>query len=62
MGNNPYIEADAPPPPSKAYVLTVVLADGSEVDIAVDPEELPEADDGNYGSVLSILLANGVGN
>ena len=57
MGTNPYIDADAPPPPQKAYRLTV--ANTGEV-IDVDPDNLPDADEGYPGSILTLLLEAGI--
>ena len=57
MGTNPYIDAAAPPPPTKPYRLTV--KNNGQV-IAVDPDDLPEHYDGAQGSVLALLLAAGV--
>ena len=60
MGRNPYIDAEAPPLPDRPYRLTVRTPDGKERLIDVDPDDLPQNYDGNLGSILSILLANGV--
>jgi len=57
MGTNPYIDAAAPPPPTRPYRLTV--KNTGQV-IQVDPADLPESYDGNVGSVLSLLLRAGV--
>ena len=57
MAINPYIDADAPPPPKKKYKLT--LQNTGQV-FEVDPEALPVDEEGQVGSVLSTLLANGV--
>ena len=57
MGKNPYIDAEAPPPPTRAYNLTV---DNTGQVIVVDPDNLPEAHDGHEGSLLTILLAAGI--
>lgn len=57
MGTNPYIDAAAPPPPTRPYRLTV--KNTGQV-IAVDPAALPENYDGAEGSVLALLLAAGV--
>lgn len=60
MGTNPYIDADAPPPPERPYTLTV-LGDGQVVaTIEVDPAALPDHEEGQSGSILSLLLANGI--
>lgn len=56
MGTNPFIDAEAPPPPSRKYRLT--LKNSGEV-IEVDPAALPDHD-GQPGSVLSLLLEAGV--
>lgn len=56
MGTNPYIDAEAPPPPRKKYRLT--LKNTGQV-IEVDPDDLPEHE-GQIGSVLSLLLDHGV--
>lgn len=57
MGKNPYIKAKAPPPPKRAYKLTLANT-GAVYD--VNPEDLPGDHEGQPGSVLSVLLANGV--
>lgn len=57
MGRNPYIDADAPPPPRRPYRLTVRNT-GQVID--VDPSRLPEGIDGQKGSLLSLLLDRGV--
>ena len=57
MGENPFIDADAPPPPSLRYRLT--LKNTGEV-IAVDPGQLPNHHDGHSGSILSLLLEAGI--
>jgi len=57
MAINPYIDAAAPPLPKQAYTLRLVNT-GQE--FRVDPENLPTHEEGHVGSVLSILLANGV--
>lgn len=57
MGSNPFIDADAPPPPKKRYRLR--LANTGQT-FEVDPEHLPEGHDGQLGSVLTILLENGI--
>ena len=57
MGTNPYIDAEAPPPPQKAYTLT--LRNTGER-FQVEPDRLPEREDGYVGSVLGTLLAAGV--
>ena len=57
MGINPYIDADAPPPPTRACRPTVRH---SGLVIDVDPDNLPEGEEGQTGSLLSLLLANGV--
>jgi len=57
MAINPYITADTPPPPRQAYTLRLVNT-GQE--FRVDPEALPTHEEGHTGSILSILLANGV--
>ncbi len=57
MATNPFITAKAPPLPTRAYRLT--LANTGQV-FEVDPTKLPRDEEGQPGSVLSILLANGV--
>ncbi len=57
MGKNPYIDAEAPPPPMRAYTLTV--RNTGEV-IPVDPQQLPEGYEGRPGSILSLLLSRGI--
>jgi ferredoxin, 2Fe-2S len=56
MGSNPYIDADAPPPPRKAYTLTV--ANSGQI-ILVDPDALPD-EEGQPGSLLALLLHAGI--
>ena len=60
MGRNPFIDEDAPPPPTRAYTLTVKTPEGKQHTIAVDPENLPEAHEGHTGSILSLLLAHDI--
>ena len=55
MGQNPYIDQDVPPP-KKSYKLT--LKNTGQC-FSVDPENLPDRD-GLQGSILSILLENGI--
>lgn len=57
MGKNPFIDDGAPPPPERAYKLT--LRNTGQV-FMVDPAQLPTAYDGQPGSVLSTLLSHGV--
>lgn len=57
MGTNPYIKAQAPPPPTRPYTL-VVRNTGQRIE--VDPADLPEHFDGHRGSVLGLLLRAGV--
>lgn len=57
MGKNPFIDDGAPPPPKRAYKLT--LRNTGEI-FLVDPERLPAGYDGQLGSVLGTLLAHGV--
>lgn len=57
MGVNPYIDAEAPPLPTRKY--TVKLRNTGLV-IEVDPADLPHHHDGYEGSVLRTLLAAGV--
>ncbi|MSQ02735.1 MAG: 2Fe-2S iron-sulfur cluster binding domain-containing protein [Myxococcales bacterium] len=57
MGVNPFMKSEAPPPPIRGYVLRVK---GTEVAIHVDPANLPHADHGQEGSLLTILMANGI--
>ena len=57
MGTNPYITAEAPPPPARAYTLTLR---NSGQKFRVDPDDLPTREDGHPGSVLGTLLANDV--
>ncbi len=60
MGTNPYIDDEAPPPPSSPYTLTV-RGDGEVVaNISVDPGALPDHEEGQSGSILALLLANGI--
>jgi 2Fe-2S ferredoxin len=56
LGRNPYIKAEAPPPPRQRYRL--LLRNTGQV-FDVDPATLPDHE-GQKGSVLSILLENGV--
>lgn len=55
MGQNPYIDQDVPPP-TKSYKLT--LKNTGQC-FSVDPDTLPDRD-GLQGSILSILLENGI--
>jgi 2Fe-2S ferredoxin len=57
MHINPFINAEAPPLPKKPYTLRLVNT-GQE--FLVVPEELPTDEEGHIGSVLSILLENGI--
>ncbi|GDX83178.1 hypothetical protein LBMAG42_49890 [Deltaproteobacteria bacterium] len=57
MGKNPYMTSEAPALPTKPYTVRVK---GTDVVILVDPAKLPEADHGQEGSLLTILMANGV--
>ncbi len=56
MAINPYIDAAAPPPPKRAYTLTLANTGQS---FAVDPERLPD-EEGQKGSVLATLLHHDV--
>ena len=56
MGVNPFIDADAPPPPKSAYKLTI--KNTGQV-IEVDPENLPD-EEGQEGSLLGLLLNAGI--
>ena len=56
MGINPFIDAEAPPPPTKGYKLT--LKNTGQV-IDVDPDNLPD-EEGQKGSLLALLLDAGV--
>ncbi|MEC8380425.1 MAG: 2Fe-2S iron-sulfur cluster-binding protein [Myxococcota bacterium] len=57
MGQNPYLDTEVIPPPKKAYKLH--LRNTGEI-FEVDPDALPEHHDGQKGSILSILVENGV--
>ena len=57
MGQNPYLDSDEIPPPTQAYKLH--LRNTGQT-FEVNPDALPDHHDGQNGSVLSILLANGV--
>lgn len=57
MAINPYIDAAAPPLPTRPYRLK--LRNTGQV-FEVDPANLPRDEEGHVGSVLSILLANDV--
>lgn len=57
MGTNPYIDAEAPPPPKRRYKLT--LKNTGQV-FEVDPDNLPTQEEGQTGSVLSTLLSHHV--
>lgn len=57
MGQNPYLDTEVIPPPKKAYKLH--LRNTGEI-FEVDPDTLPEHHDGQKGSILSILVENGV--
>lgn len=56
MGRNPFIDDHDLPPPKQSYKLTV--RNTGQV-IEVDHENLP-SEEGEAGSLLSILLANGI--
>ena len=56
MSSNRYIR-DQPKGPTKAYRLTVR---GMDKVIEVNPDELTDDEEGSRGSLLAILLANGV--
>lgn len=57
MAKNPFIRAEAPPPPTRRYRLTLK---NTGIVYEIDPDELPVDEDGHVGSVLSVLLAQGV--
>ena len=57
MHINPFMKSEAPARPTRAYVLRVK---GTEVAIHVDPDNLPDADHGQEGSLLTILMAYGI--
>ena len=57
MAINPYIKSAAPPLPTRKYRLRLKNT-GQEFE--VDPDNLPRDEEGHVGSVLSILLANGI--
>ncbi len=57
MGTNPFIAAEAPPPPKTAYKLR--LSNTGQI-FVVDPAALPAGHEGWPGSILSVLLDNGV--
>lgn len=56
MATNPYMKGGPPPLPTRPYRLTVK---GTDVVVEVDPARLPEADHGQEGSLLTILMAAG---
>lgn len=56
MAKNPYMRAEAPPPPTRPYTLTVV---GHPDPIRVDPAQLPD-EQGQEGSLLALMMAAGV--
>lgn len=60
MGRNPFIDEDAPPPPTRAYTLTVKTPEGETHRIAVDPDNLPDAHEGHTGGILSLLIEHGI--
>jgi 2Fe-2S ferredoxin len=55
-GKNPYMKGDAPPPPSRPYVIRVL---GVAEPIQVDPAALPD-EIGQTGSILGALLSAGI--
>lgn len=57
MGKNPYMKSEAPPLPTRPYTVRVK---GTDIAIVVNPSKLPEADHGQEGSLLTVLLAHGV--
>ena len=60
MGQNPFIDEEAPPLPTRCYTLTVRTPEGEVHVIRVDPDNLPEAHDGYTGSILSLLDDNDI--
>jgi len=56
-GRNPYIEAPEVTLPTTPYKIIVLPMDRV---VEVDPSNLPEHEDGLEGSLLGLLLANGV--
>jgi 2Fe-2S ferredoxin len=56
LGKNPFLRSAAPPPPRRAYTLTLKNTGQT---FAVDPDALP-AEEGQTGSVLATLLAHDV--
>lgn len=61
-GVNPYLDQDDVPVATQPFVVRVRGAqrDGTDKIIAVDPKQLPLGRDGRPGSLLDILLNNGV--
>ena len=57
MGQNPYIKGNEFPLPKKPY--KVRLRNTGQV-FEVSPDDLPKGWDGQPGSILSILLENGI--
>lgn len=57
MAKNPYMKSGAPELPERPYRLTVK---GTDIVIEVNPEALPEADHGQEGSILTLLMAAGI--
>ena len=56
-GANPYMNAEAPPPPSKPYTITFLPMNET---VEVDPTALPYTRDGHVGSILEIALGHDI--
>lgn len=59
-GSNPYIEKPDVELPSKTYTVTIISPDKETVRIQVDPAKIPYCSTGLPGSLLDIILGNGV--
>jgi 2Fe-2S ferredoxin len=57
VGTNPFIDAEAPPPPTRRYTLHLTNTGQS---FEVDPDDVPGGHDGYPGSILAVLLKHGV--
>ncbi len=56
-GSNPYLQDSPADPPTGTYTLTF---EPMQVEVQVNPQDLPEGGEGLLGSILSIAHANGI--
>ncbi len=59
-GTNPYIEKPDVELPTKPYTVTFIKPDHTTVEVKVDPDKLPYGVTGLPGSILDIVLGNGI--